>query len=58
MQIYKYMLIKWSKLHTAQPFPPKYLSISPKNKDSHLHHCHTITTLTKFNTNIILLTNI
>lgn len=44
MQIYKYMLTIWSKLHIAQPFPPKYLSISPKNKDSHLHHCHTITT--------------
>lgn len=33
MQTQKYMLTIWSKLHiTAQPFPTKYLSISPKNK--------------------------
>lgn len=52
------MLSMWSMLHRAWPFPPKFLSISPKNKDSNLYPHHTTTTLKKFNPDTMLLTNI
>lgn len=52
------MLSMWSMLHIAWPFPPKFLSISPKNKDSNLYPHHTTTTLKKFNADTMLLTNI